>query len=103
MAAGKRVTGARLAALVAAGAGRVMNRVPLRDLARPTRTKLVVLLILFVGSVVAEREGYLVFGMPGEAPIAVVILALFLRAVRLRMTIAIPPSEGPFTHQNPRE
>ena len=89
----------------------VMDRVPvrenvrawLRELARPTRTKLVILLVLFVVSVVADREGYLVLGEPGENPIPVVVLALVLRAVKLRVSIVIPPSEGPFTHQLPRK
>jgi len=80
-----------VAALVAARTREwMMIRVPLRDLAgvtlrklaRPTRTKLVILTILFLASIVAEREGYLVLGVPGdtafeaENPVAVVIMAL---------------------------
>jgi hypothetical protein len=60
------------------------------------------LLILLVVSVVAEREGYLVLGERGENPIAIVAMALLIKAVSMRMTIVIPPREAPFTRQLPR-
>jgi len=100
---------------VVTDSGRANHRPPLRDLAgitlrdlaRPTRTKLVILAILFLGSIVAEREGYLVLGVPGdtafeaENPVAVITMALFVRAVNLRVTLVIPESGGHFTHQLP--
>jgi hypothetical protein len=69
-------------------------KVVFRDLAPPMRTKLVILVVLFVASIVAEREGYLVLGMPRENPSAIIILALFLRAVKLRMTTVIPQARA---------
>jgi hypothetical protein len=80
---------------------RDLATVILRDLMRTTRTKLVILVVLFVASIVAEREGYLSVGLPGENPVAIVILAFLVRAVNLRVTIEIPKSGGYFTHQLP--
>jgi hypothetical protein len=49
-----------------------------RDLMRPTYAKLVALAFLFVASITAEHEGYLVLGRPGNNPIPVVIFALLV-------------------------
>jgi len=62
----------------------------LSDLGRPSRTKLAILVIGFALSVVAEHQGFVTIGMPGENPIAVIILALLVRAVKLRVTINYP-------------
>jgi hypothetical protein len=91
-----------------------MPRVPLRDLAgvifrdlmRPTRTKLAVLAFLFVTSIMAERDGSLVIGRPGntafdaENPVAVVILALLVRAVTQGAHMGLfPPMTAGLLHR----
>jgi len=62
----------------------------LSDLGRPSRAKLVILVLGFVLSVVAEHQGFVAIGMRGENPIAVIILALLVKSVNLRVTIDIP-------------
>jgi hypothetical protein len=69
---------------------------------RPTYSKLVTLAFLFVAAIMAEREGYLAIGRPGdtaveaENPVAVVILALLVRAVTqgARMGLFPPMTVG---------
>ena len=53
--------------------------VMLRDLIRPSRMKLAVLVILVVLSVVAENGGHLVLGEPGENPVAIAIIVLSVK------------------------
>ncbi len=58
-----------------------------------------------MGSIVAEAEGALALGEPGENPVAIVLIVLIVKATRLRVrvTLDVPPSEGPFAHRLPRE